>query len=217
MSHQSSELVTINSHGTLHEGTTHYYCENSLQIWRKFFGNRSQSSWNFRSQNAPNESKVRRLIKKFEETGSIMETKSPLRHRTGRSLAYIAVVSESVADNPGTSIRHRSQQLDIQRSTLQWILTKDLHLHAYKIQLAQELKPTDHLQRRNFVNWVLENQEVDDNFSHKIIFSDEAHFQLNGYVNKQNCRIWGTENPRVINEKPLHPQMATVWWCSGFS
>ena len=29
----------------------------------------------------------------------------------------------------------------------------------------------------------------------KIIFSDEAHFDLGGYVNKQNCRIWGTENP----------------------
>ena len=28
----------------------------------------------------------------------------------------------------------------------------------------------------------------------KIIFSDEAYFDLGGYVNKQNCRIWGTEN-----------------------
>ena len=27
----------------------------------------------------------------------------------------------------------------------------------------------------------------------KIIFSDEAHFDLGGYVNQQNCRIWGTE------------------------
>ncbi|GFW13056.1 putative transposable element [Trichonephila clavipes] len=24
----------------------------------------------------------------------------------------------------------------------------------------------------------------------RILFSDEAHFWLNGYVNKQNCRIW---------------------------
>ena len=26
----------------------------------------------------------------------------------------------------------------------------------------------------------------------KIIFSDEAHFDLGAYVNKQNCHIWGT-------------------------
>ena len=31
----------------------------------------------------------------------------------------------------------------------------------------------------------------------KIIFSDEAHFNLGGYVYKQNCRIWGTENPHA--------------------
>ena len=28
----------------------------------------------------------------------------------------------------------------------------------------------------------------------KNIFSDEAHFDLGGHVNKQYCRIWGTEN-----------------------
>jgi len=67
------------------------------------------------------------------------------------------------------------------------------------------------VQRQDFVNWVLENQKVDGNFSKKIIFSDEARFQLDGYVNTQNCRIWGTENPRVIHEKPLHAQRATVW------
>jgi hypothetical protein len=41
---------------------------------------------------------------------------------------------------------------------------KDLHVHAYKIQLTQELKPTDHMQRWEFVSWVLENQKVDGNF-----------------------------------------------------
>ena len=52
---------------------------------------------------------------------------------------------------------------------------------------------------------------MDGNFSKKIIFSDEAHFQLDGQVNTQNCRIWGAENPRVNHEKPLHAQRATVW------
>jgi hypothetical protein len=69
-----------------------------------------------------------------------------------------------------------------------------------------------------FVNWMLENQKLDDNFLNKIILSDEAHFQLDGYVNTQNCWIWGTESPRVIHEKPLHAQRATVWcefWAGG--
>ena len=44
-----------------------------------------------------------------------------------------------------------------------------------------------------------------------IMFSDEAHFNLGGYVNKQNCRIWGTENAQAYIEKPTHPKRVTVW------
>ena len=45
----------------------------------------------------------------------------------------------------------------------------------------------------------------------KIVFSDEAHFDLGGYVNKQNCRIWGTENPHGYIEKPTYPKRVTLW------
>ncbi|GFX42955.1 uncharacterized protein TNCV_4058791 [Trichonephila clavipes] len=40
---------------------------------------------------------------------------------------------------------------------------------------------------------------------------DEAHFWLNAYVNKQNCRIWSEANPQVYVETPLHPEKLTVW------
>ncbi|GFT24903.1 hypothetical protein TNCV_3021851 [Trichonephila clavipes] len=40
---------------------------------------------------------------------------------------------------------------------------------------------------------------------------DEAHFWLNGYVNKQNCRIWSEANPQVYVETPLHPEKLTFW------
>ena len=52
----------------------------------------------------------------------------------------------------------------------------------------------------------------------KIIFSNEAHFNLGGYVNKQYCRIWGTENPHSYIEKSTHPKRVTVWcefWSRG--
>ncbi|GFW15940.1 hypothetical protein TNCV_4432131 [Trichonephila clavipes] len=44
---------------------------------------------------------------------------------------------------------------------------------------------------------------------------DEAHFWLNGYVNKQNCRIWSEANPQVCVETPLHPEKLTVWCALG--
>ncbi|GFX18276.1 hypothetical protein TNCV_4305771 [Trichonephila clavipes] len=48
--------------------------------------------------------------------------------------------------------------------------------------------------------------------------NDEAHFWLNAYVNKQNCRIWSEANPQVYVETPLHPEKLTVWcalWAGG--
>jgi len=101
----------------------------------------------FGRQNEPYQSTVKRMIKKYEETGSIMDSKLPVPHRTGQSLDNIATVSESVVESPGTLLRHHSQQLDILRSTMQQILIKNMHLHAYKIQVRQELKPTDHVHR----------------------------------------------------------------------
>ena len=52
----------------------------------------------------------------------------------------------------------------------------------------------------------------------KNMFSDEAHFDLNGYVNNKNCRIWVTENPHVYIEKPTQPKRDTVcceFWSRG--
>ncbi|GFU40523.1 uncharacterized protein TNCV_1208761 [Trichonephila clavipes] len=55
-------------------------------------------------------------------------------------------------------------------------------------------------------------------FHKRILFSDEAHFWLNDYVYKQNCRIWSEANPQVYVETPLHPEKLTVWcalWAGG--
>lgn len=53
--------------------------------------------------------------------------------------------------------------------------------------------------------------KVEPHFYREIIFSDEAHFWLNGYVNKQNCRIWSESNPHETLDTPLHPEKITVW------
>ncbi|GFT13652.1 uncharacterized protein TNCV_3831221 [Trichonephila clavipes] len=72
--------------------------------------------------------------------------------------------------------------------------------------------------RRRFVEWAQNEIAVVPDFHKRIFFSDEAHFWLNGYVNKQNCRIWSEANPQVYVETPLHPEKLTVWcalWADG--
>ncbi|GFX04083.1 hypothetical protein TNCV_3972321 [Trichonephila clavipes] len=76
----------------------------------------------------------------------------------------------------------------------------------------------DHQARRRFVEWVQNEIAVVLDFHKRILFSDEAHFWLNGYVNKQNCRISSEANPQVYVETPLHPEKLTVWcalWAGG--
>ena len=84
--------------------------------------------------------------------------------------------------------------------------------------MTQELKPNDHSLRRIFADWALKQLEVDANFGKKIIFSDEAHFWMNGFVNKQNCRIWGESNPQQIQQLSMHLEKLTAWcglWSNG--
>ncbi|GFX30370.1 uncharacterized protein TNCV_1964761 [Trichonephila clavipes] len=72
--------------------------------------------------------------------------------------------------------------------------------------------------RRRFVEWAQNEIAVAPDFHKRILFSDEVHFWLNGYVNKQNCRIWSAANPQVYVETPLHPEKLTVCcalWAGG--
>ncbi|GFT82081.1 uncharacterized protein TNCV_3910141 [Trichonephila clavipes] len=72
-----------------------------------------------------------------------------------------------------------------------------------------------HGQRSSHNNSVLPFLSVDMQFE---IPCFSVHFWLNGYVNKQDCRIWSEANPQVYVETPLHPEKLTVWcalWAGG--
>ena len=90
----------------------------------------------------------------------------------------------------------------ISKTSVRRILHKDLGMTPYKVQLVQELKAIDYPMRFRFV------KSVCDRLWQKIvILSDEAHFDLCGYVNKQNCCIWHKENPHPYIEKPTHESL----------
>ncbi|GFU28828.1 DUF4817 domain-containing protein [Trichonephila clavipes] len=85
-------------------------------------------------------------------------------------------------------------------------------------QFGLAIHQNHHQARRRFVEWAQNEIAVVPDFHKRILFSDEAHFWLNGYVNKQNCRIWSEANPQVYVETPLHTEKLTVWctlWAGG--
>ncbi|GFV57155.1 hypothetical protein TNCV_2496221 [Trichonephila clavipes] len=85
-------------------------------------------------------------------------------------------------------------------------------------QFGLAIHQNDHQAKRRFVEWAQNEMAVVPDFHKRILFSDEAHFWLNGYVKKQNCLIWSEANPQVYVETPLHPEKLTVWcalWAGG--
>ncbi|XP_055308848.1 uncharacterized protein LOC129572772 [Sitodiplosis mosellana] len=190
------------------------YYENSRSVRNVFRGLRSTYGQHHR----PTEPTIRNTIAKLETQFTLLDDLRPNRPHPARSAENIAAVADSVREDREESIRHRSQQLGLSYATTWRILRRDLGLKAYKIQLVQELKPTDMPNRYRFSVWALEKLEEDPLFSTRILFSDEAHFTLNGHVNKHNCRIWGEEQPEQVQELPLHPLRTTVWcglWAGG--
>ena len=114
-------------------------------------------------------------MEKFESTGTVQNVPVPVRQRSARSVENIAVAEASVEESSSVG-----QLCDVVVANF----AKCYALHPYKIKLTQKLKPLDHQKRRMFVNWAEQQLENDSNFYRKIIFSDEAHFWLNGFVNK---------------------------------
>ncbi|GFW28372.1 potassium voltage-gated channel subfamily H member 7 [Trichonephila clavipes] len=85
-------------------------------------------------------------------------------------------------------------------------------------QFGLAIHQNHHQARRRFVEWAQNEMAVVPDFHKRILFSDEAHFWLNVYVNKQNGRIWSEANPQVYVETPLHPEKLTSWcalWAGG--
>ncbi|GFU56364.1 hypothetical protein TNCV_3854391 [Trichonephila clavipes] len=85
-------------------------------------------------------------------------------------------------------------------------------------QFGLAIYQNDHQTRRRFAEWAQNEIAVVPDFHKRILFSDEVHFWLNGYVNKQKFRIWSEANPQVYVETPLHPEKLTVWcalWAGG--
>ncbi|GFY34084.1 putative transposase [Trichonephila clavipes] len=128
---------------------------------------------------------------------------SPWKYRCGQRTVRMAVVACS-----------QSQAVFARRRSKPKLKLLDIRTE----RAERERRTREDQARRRFVEWAQNEMAVVPDFHKRILFSDEAHFWLNGYVNKQNCRIWSEANPQVYVEKPLHPEKLTVWcalWAGG--
>lgn len=86
------------------------------------------------------------------------------------------------------------------------IFHKDLGLKAFKMHLIYELRPDSLGLQHVYSEWNLHQLEKKSLCYHEIVFSGEAQFSLNGYVNKQNCSILIDDQPEECQELPVQYQ-----------
>lgn len=158
---------------------------------------------------------LKKMIMKFEATGDFGvqpgRGRKPVANETVADVTTAVVERASTSRYSSASARSVSRELAIPWSTVRKILRSILKWYPYKIHMVQMLQPQDHRTRYDFACRFLARMDVDDEWPWKILWSDEAHFALDGAVNNQNCRIWGASPPNVLHPQPLHSDYVTAW------
>ena len=186
-------------------------CGSTLQAWRMF-----KVKHKLVSQHIPNpcHKSITRWVKNFKDTGSV--NGGVAGHKMGRSSDVVTenLINEvkiMMRDNPKTPIRAVATRTNTSVGTAQKIVRKKLKLFPYKIKIVQKLEPIDRPNRQFFAHTMLTRSQDDPNYVKKIGFTDESAFSLAGVCNRHNCRIWGSENPHVLFEKPRVSPKVHIW------
>ena len=177
-----------------------FYFENR----RSIIGKQRSYLRHFNVRHSPTKPTIINLVKRFQEHGFVGDRSRPGRSRSERTPGKTENVRRSIKDEATTSTGRRSQELVNSWRSLQV-------MYLYKIQLVPSLQPLD---MQQWLTYAVRFQKIarnDINFIHNLIMGDEAHFHLNGHVNKQNMKFWGTKNPRITHASELHLSKLIVW------
>ena len=165
---------------------------------------------NFKTRDAPTSRTIREVVKRFQEKGTVAYRERCGPPKSVRTPQNIEVEGKNTRFSP-TIIKNLARQLKFSRRTVRRILTEDLNLYSYKIQILQAQTVDQKNKRLEFVQMMadkIEDREIDIT---KIHWFDEAHFHLSGHVNTHNMRIWAEKQPFPATDKVLSREKVTVW------
>lgn len=158
----------------------------------------------------PDKKSFEKLLTRFNETGNVAYKPPVLPKRAIHDDNQLSVIL-AVEENPNTSQQNISELVGISERSVGRIL-KQHNYHPYKIHMHQELKDRDFEKRMRFCNWAKSKLRRDPAFFERVLFSDEASFQKNGFVNRHNFHYYATENPHIIRETHSQDRWSVNVW-----
>ena len=90
-------------------------------------------------------------------------------------------------------------------------MKQELGYFPYKLQTGMALTAQNKQARIQYADHCLAQLEIDSDYLRNIIYSDKCSFSLSGGVNKQTCRIGGSERPQEVYEVPQGAELLMVW------
>lgn len=158
----------------------------------------------------PDKRSLQNLMERFSQTGKV-EYPKPVRDKPVRTEEKELDVMLQVVENPSVSQENVADALNVSKSTVQRVL-KQNRFHAYHIQFHQELFEEDFQKRVEFCNWAQAKIRLNLDFFDKVLFSDEATFHKNGFVNRHNFHYYSDHNPRIFRQiDRQHRWSINVW------
>ncbi len=158
----------------------------------------------------PSHTTLWRMMKRFEDTGSVMDRPRCGRTRSVMTEENMETVALTFVEDNNQSARKLSNELGIARTSLRRIM-KVLGLKVYRPTLHQALSVEDYSSRRQFCEMFIIRCESDSGFERSILWSDEATFKTNGILNRHNCVYYSTVNPNVVLTEELNAPGVCVW------
>jgi len=157
----------------------------------------------------PTTATVLRLVRLFRSTGSVARRARTCKQSAGTQRA-VTLIRRAVSRTPTLSVRRLAKRTGISRTRVHETLRKWLGLHPYKLQRVHRLRRGDKAKRMGLCRW-LAGKLRSPRWSKFLFMTDEAHFFLDGSVNKANCRVWGAENPRETIPHDHYAPHVTAW------
>ncbi|GFQ87452.1 transposable element Tc3 transposase [Trichonephila clavata] len=114
--------------------------------------------------------------------------------------------------SPMKSSRKLAVQLGMLYSST-WRTACELNFRPFKIHVVHEMTPPDFEKKLHFCRWFRSFLNTYDiRKPDNVLLTNEAGFNLHGYVNSQKSLYRSTINPHIIQEWILHDEKFGVWY-----
>lgn len=147
------------------------------------------------------------LINRFENRAVLQKDVRERRSLSKDDKTLMGIVS-SLYQHPGSSLRIAASENDLSYTTTEKLARRTLGMYPYRLLRVHALTDYDKLVRVDACQRLLQLMN-DDNL---IVYSDEAIFRTDGFVNRWDCRLWDYFRPDDFVVETSQGSKHTIVW-----